>query len=71
MQESKIPEKEDWTGQPQCYSSWKVKSTLPAQKVPADQLWRLGLMNKLMEMKYTEVKDYQRITAMLDSLCST
>ena len=37
--------------QPQCYSSWKVKSTLPVQKVPADQMWRLGLMSKLMELK--------------------
>ena len=40
----------------------------------SNQLWRLGLMNKLMEMKqrkYMEVKDYQRITTMLDSLCST
>jgi hypothetical protein len=60
--------------QPQCYSSWKVRSTLPVQKVPADQMWRLGLMSKLMELKqkkYMEVKDYKRITAMLDSLCST
>ena len=60
--------------QPQCYSSWKVKNTLPVQKVPANQLWRLGLMSKLMELKqkkYIDVKDSQRITAMLDSLCST
>jgi hypothetical protein len=60
--------------QPQCFSLWKINSTLPVQKVPADQMWRLGLMTKLMEMnqkKYMEVKDSQRITAMLDSLCST
>ena len=44
------------------------------QKVPDEQMWRLGLMTKLMEIKqrkYMEVKDNQRITAMLDSLCST
>ena len=60
--------------QPQCFSSWKIKSVLPVQKVPADQMWRLGLMTNLMEIKqrkYMEVKDSQRITAMLDSLCST
>jgi chorismate mutase len=36
-------------------------------------MWRLGLMTKLMEIKQRkdmEVKDNQRITAMLDSLCS-
>ena len=58
--------------QPNCYSSWKIKSSLPVQKVPADQMRRLGLMlMELKQKKYTEVKDNQRITAMLDSLCST
>ena len=60
--------------QPQCFSSWKIKSVLPVKKVPVDHMWRLGLMTNLMEIKqrkYMEVKDSQRITAMLDSLCST
>ena len=60
--------------QQQCYRSWKVKSALPVQKVPADQMWRYGLIFKLMEIKqrkYMDVKDNQKITAMHDSLCST
>ena len=60
--------------QPESYSSWKVREALPVQRVPMNEMWRLGLLAKLMEMKrnkYMEVKDSQRITAMIDSLCST
>ena len=47
---------------------------MPVQRVPMNEMWRLGLLAKLMDMrrtKYMEVKDSQRITAMIDSLCST
>ena len=60
--------------QPHSYGSWKVREALPVQRVPMNEMWRLGLLAKLMEMrrtKYMEVKDSQRITAMIDSLCST
>lgn len=60
--------------QPHSYGSWKVREALPVQKVPMNEMWRLGLLAKLMEMrrnKFMEVKDSQRITAMIDSLCST
>ena len=60
--------------QPESHCSWRVKGALPVQKVPEEQMWRLGLLANLMEMrqmKYMEVQDNQRITAMIDSLCST
>ena len=60
--------------QPESYSSWKVREAQPVQRVPMNEMWRLGLLAKLMEIrrnKYMEVKDSQRITAMIDSLCST
>ena len=60
--------------QPHSYGSWKVREAMPLQRVPMNEMWRLGLLAKLMDMrrtKYMEVKDSQRITAMIDSLCST
>ena len=60
--------------QPEYYSSIRVKEALPVQRVPTHELWRLGLLVKLMEMKkkkFMEVKDSQQLTAMIDSLCST
>ena len=60
--------------QPELYSSWRVKEALPVQSVPTNEMWRLGLLSKLMvmkQMKYLEVKDNQSITAIIDSLCST
>ena len=63
-----------WTGAASVLQLLEVESALPVQKVPAGQMWRLGLRSKLMEIKqrkYMDVKDNQRITAMLDSLCST
>ena len=59
---------------PEQFSSWRIKEELPKQDVPQAEQWRLGLMTRLMHMKqnlYMEVQDSQKITAMLDSLCST
>ena len=56
------------------YSSWRVRESLPVQQVPKTEMWRTGLLTKLMELrsaKYHEVLDNKRICAMLDSLCST
>ena len=56
------------------FGSWKVRNELPQKSVPESERWRLGLLAKLMTMKqnmYMEVQDSKRITAMLDSLCST
>ena len=56
------------------FGSWRVRKELPQKSVPESERWRLGLLAKLMTMKqnmYMEVQDSKRITAMLDSLCST
>jgi hypothetical protein len=56
------------------YSSWRVRDSLPVQKVPEKERWRLGLLNSLLGMqteKYLVVQDSKRICAMIDSLCNT
>ena len=60
--------------QPENYSSWRLRDALPVQSVPEAEGWRLGLLTSLLKMKqikYLEVQDSKRITAMIDSLCST
>ena len=37
--------------QPHSYGSWKVREALPVQKVPMNEMCRLGLLAKLMEME--------------------
>ena len=47
---------------------------LPVKKIPADQEWRIGLLSKLKNLKEERklnAEDSTRISAMLDSLCST
>ena len=56
------------------YSSWRVRDSLPVQKVPEKERWRLGLLNSLLGMqteKYLMVQHSKRICAMIDSLCNT
>ena len=56
------------------FSSWRIREELPSKSVPESEKWRLGLLTKLMAMKenrYMEVQDSKRITAMIESLCST
>ena len=56
------------------YSSFRVKEALPVPEVPSYEIWMIGLLVKLMEMKqkkFMEVKDSQQLTSMIDSLCST
>ena len=56
------------------YSSWRVRDSLPAMKVPEKERWRLGLLNSLLDMqseKHLMVQDSKHICAMIDSLCST
>ena len=55
------------------FSSWRIREELPKKTVPEAEK-RLGLLTKLMAMKqnqYMEVQDSKRITAMVESLCST
>jgi hypothetical protein len=52
------------------YSSWPVMDSLPVQKVPEKERWRVRLLNSLLRMqseKYLMVQDYKRICAMIDS----
>ena len=56
------------------YSSWRVRDSLPVQKIPEKEMWRVGLLNTLLGMKteqFMMVQDSKRICAMIDSLCST
>ena len=59
---------------PWVFSSQRIKLELPVKNIPEDQKWRIGLMEKLMTMRYNKnlcVEDSTRICAMLDSLCAT
>ena len=59
---------------PEQYSSWRIRKELPKKCVPDGEKWRLGLLSKLMTMKenmFMEVQESKKITAMVDSLCST
>ena len=59
---------------PDQYCSWRIRTQLPQKSVPESENWRLGLLAELMRVKqnmYLEVQDSKRITAMIDSLCST
>ena len=56
------------------YSSCRIRKELPKRSVPESETWRLGLLAELMrakQSKYIEVQDTTRITAMIESLCST
>ena len=56
------------------YSSWRVRESLPVQKVPEKEMWRVGLLTHLLSLrseKYKLVQDMKSISAMIDSLCST
>ena len=58
---------------PEQFSSWRLRKDLPKQNVPEREQWRLGLLTNLMNTRqnlYMEVKDSQRITAMIDNLCT-
>ena len=59
---------------PQLCSAAKVSQALPVREVPESDGWRIGLLDKLLMLrrqKYLRVEDNQRITAMIESLCST
>ena len=56
------------------YSSWRVRNSLPVQRVPEKEMWQVGLLYTSLGMKaeqYMVVQDSKRICAMIDSLCST
>ena len=56
------------------FSAQRIRCQLPVKEVPENQKWRLGLLSILMENRrgqFINAEDSSRITAMLDSLCST
>ena len=52
----------------------QLKQALPVKQVPEVESWRIGLLDKLMEMRSNQQKegrDVKIVTAMISSLCST
>ena len=55
-------------------SSWRVRDSLPVQRVPEKEMWRLGLLESLLGLrseKYNLVQDTKTVCTMIDFLCST
>ena len=51
-----------------------IKRALPVKQVPEVESWRLGLLDKLMEMRTDQQRageDVKTVTAMISSLCTT
>ena len=51
-----------------------IKLALPVKPVPEKEEWRLGLLDKLLELrgeKRAAGEDLKQVTAMISSLCST
>ena len=51
-----------------------IKLALPVKSVPEKEEWRLGLLDKLLELrgeKRAAGEDLKQVTAMISSLCST
>ena len=60
--------------QPHMYSSSRVKASLPVQRVPEKEQWRLALMACLLQLrieKHTRAEDTSNISVMIGSLCAT
>ena len=51
-----------------------IKLALPVKSVPEEEEWRLGLLDKLLELrgeKRAAGEDFKSVTEMISSLCST
>ena len=56
------------------FSPLRIKSNLTSQVVPQKETWRIGLLNELFKLrseKFYKSEEFQSITAMINSLCST
>ena len=56
------------------FSSARIKASLPIQKIPENEKWRLGLLKNLFilkDEKLSRMESTQDICAMIDSLCNT
>ena len=59
---------------PACDSARLIKQALPVKLVPEKEEWRLGLLDKLLELrgeKRAAGEDIKSVTEMISSLCST
>jgi hypothetical protein len=56
------------------YSGLVIRKKLPVQQIPDGDKWRIGLITKMLDMRgqrHLCVEDSTKISAWLDSLCST
>ena len=56
------------------YSGLVIRKKLPVQQIPDGEKWRVGLITKMLDkrgQRHLCVEDNTRISAWLDSLCST
>ena len=56
------------------FSTAVIKKSLPVKLVPEDQKWRVGLITNLIKLRSQShlcAEDHTRVSAMIDSLCST
>ena len=61
-------------GNPEKYSTTRIRIELPVKEVPQSEKWRLGLLENLLkvkEEKYINVIDTTHVMAMIQSLCNT
>ena len=52
----------------------EIKQVLPVKMVPEKEEWRLGLLDRLLELrreKRAAGEDFKSVTEMISSLCST
>ena len=56
------------------FTTWRIKEALPIKTIPEKEVWRLGLLDKLTEIKKERnvtLENSESITAMLHSLCNS
>ena len=60
--------------EPHMISTDRLQIALPNRKVPENEMWRLGLLDKLLVLREDKKHNHettQSICAMIDSLCNT
>jgi hypothetical protein len=51
------------------YSKWRIKEKLPRSQIPANNEWRLSLLQKLLEKRRQQVQNVE--DTLINSLCNT
>ena len=57
-------------------ANWKVKQVMPTSDIPNEELWRIPLLTKLLDIRRNQTyltlgSNKTQIQEMIDSLCST